>query len=59
MTTNIDKAAERLLGAYAAGAPCEPVRDLIGTADDAYAVQDRLTERWPARPARRAPSSRA
>ena len=46
MTTNIDAAAERLLGAYASGAPCEPVRDLIGTADDAYAVQDRLTERW-------------
>ncbi|WP_279433636.1 fumarylacetoacetate hydrolase family protein [Actinomadura sp. KC345] len=46
MTSNIDTAAERLLGAYASGAPCEPVRDLIGAADDAYAVQDRLTERW-------------
>ncbi|WP_279436299.1 fumarylacetoacetate hydrolase family protein [Actinomadura sp. 7K534] len=46
MTTNIEAAAERLLGAYASGTPCEPVRDLIGTADDAYAVQERLTERW-------------
>ncbi|WP_279486649.1 fumarylacetoacetate hydrolase family protein [Actinomadura sp. 6K520] len=46
MTTNIEAAAERLLGAYATGTPCEPVRDLIGTAGDAYAVQERLTERW-------------
>ncbi|TDC12261.1 2-keto-4-pentenoate hydratase [Actinomadura bangladeshensis] len=42
----MDQAAERLLGAYASGTPCAPVRDLITTADDAYAVQDRLTERW-------------
>ena len=46
MTANIDAAAERLLGAYASGAPCAPVRDRITTLDDAYAVQDRLTERW-------------
>jgi 2-keto-4-pentenoate hydratase len=46
VTTTIDQAAERLLGAYASGTPCAPVRDLIATADDAYAVQDRLTERW-------------
>ncbi|WP_242894088.1 2-keto-4-pentenoate hydratase [Actinomadura litoris] len=37
-------AAERLLGAHASGVPCAPVRDLITTADEAYAVQDRLTE---------------
>lgn len=42
----IGAAAERLLGAHASGVPCEPVRDLIATADDAYAVQDRMTERW-------------
>ncbi|GAA0254867.1 2-keto-4-pentenoate hydratase [Actinomadura nitritigenes] len=42
----IGAAAERLLGAYASGVPCPPVRDLITTADDAYAVQDRMTERW-------------
>ncbi|MFI0486941.1 2-keto-4-pentenoate hydratase [Actinomadura sp. 9N215] len=45
-TTNIDAAAERLRGAHASGTPCAPVRDLITTADDAYAVQDRLTGRW-------------
>ncbi|WP_312874959.1 2-keto-4-pentenoate hydratase [Actinomadura litoris] len=37
-------AAERLLAARASGVPCAPVRDLITTADEAYAVQDRLTE---------------
>ncbi|WP_231333177.1 2-keto-4-pentenoate hydratase [Actinomadura graeca] len=42
----IDAAAGRLLGAHASGVPCEPVRDLITTADEAYAVQDRLTARW-------------
>lgn len=44
--TSIDTAAERILGAYETGVPCDPVRDLISTVDDAYAVQDRLTERW-------------
>ncbi|WP_284466969.1 2-keto-4-pentenoate hydratase [Actinomadura madurae] len=44
--TGIDAAAARLLGAYATGTPCAPVRDLITAAGDAYAVQDRLTERW-------------
>lgn len=43
---NIDAAAERLLGAHASGTPCAPVRDLITAVDDAYAVQERLTERW-------------
>ncbi len=39
------EAAERLLQAAADGAPCDPVRDLIGEADveAAYAVQERLT----------------
>ncbi|WP_242911291.1 2-keto-4-pentenoate hydratase [Actinomadura terrae] len=37
-------AAERLLGAHASGVPCAPVRDLITSVDEAYAVQDRLTE---------------
>ncbi|RKS67791.1 2-keto-4-pentenoate hydratase [Actinomadura pelletieri DSM 43383] len=46
MTTNIETAAERLRGAYAEGVPCAPVRDLIATVDDAYAVQDALTETW-------------
>ncbi|MWK38998.1 2-keto-4-pentenoate hydratase [Actinomadura sp. J1-007] len=44
--STIDAAAERILGAYASGVPCAPVRDLITTADEAYAVQERLTERW-------------
>ncbi|MBO2463686.1 2-keto-4-pentenoate hydratase [Actinomadura violacea] len=43
---SIDAAAERLLGAYASGVPCEPVRDLITAAGDAYAVQNRMTEKW-------------
>lgn len=36
-------AADRLLGAYASGVPCAPVRDLIGPDDlpAAYAVQER------------------
>ncbi|WP_325050863.1 2-keto-4-pentenoate hydratase [Actinomadura spongiicola] len=46
MTTNIETAAERLRGAYTDGAPCAPVRDLITTVDDAYAVQDALTGTW-------------
>lgn len=45
MTQNIDAAAERLAEARATGTPCAPVRDLIGTVEDAYAVQERLTER--------------
>ncbi|GGV33132.1 2-keto-4-pentenoate hydratase [Actinomadura cremea] len=45
MTQNIDAAAERLAEAHASGTPCAPVRDLIATPEDAYAVQERLTER--------------
>ncbi|MBE1535759.1 2-keto-4-pentenoate hydratase [Actinomadura algeriensis] len=45
MTANIDAAAERLAQARASGTPCAPVRDLIATPEDAYAVQDRFTER--------------
>ncbi|MEU5883914.1 fumarylacetoacetate hydrolase family protein [Spirillospora sp. NPDC047279] len=45
-TSAIDLAAERIRGAHASGVPCEPVRDLIGTADEAYAVQERLTGEW-------------
>lgn len=39
------EAADRLLQAAADGAPCDPVRELIGEADvdAAYAVQERLT----------------
>jgi 2-keto-4-pentenoate hydratase len=39
------EAADRLLRAAADGAPCDPVRELIGEADveAAYAVQERLT----------------
>ncbi|WP_225994038.1 2-keto-4-pentenoate hydratase [Actinomadura rudentiformis] len=44
--TTIEAAADRILGAYASGVPCEPVRDLIDGADAAYAVQQRLTEGW-------------
>lgn len=44
--TVIEKAADRLLAAYASGTPCAPVRDLIGSADAAYAVQERLTRTW-------------
>ncbi|WP_131741312.1 2-keto-4-pentenoate hydratase [Actinomadura roseirufa] len=42
----VGAAAERLLGAHASGVPCAPVRDLITSADAAYAVQDRLTRHW-------------
>ncbi|MGK5550368.1 2-keto-4-pentenoate hydratase [Actinomadura kijaniata] len=42
----IDQAADRILDAYATGVPCEPVRDLVTSADAAYAVQDRLTGHW-------------
>ena len=42
----VKEAAERILGAYASGVPCEPVRDIIDGADAAYAVQDYLTEYW-------------
>ncbi|MDL4777323.1 MULTISPECIES: 2-keto-4-pentenoate hydratase [Thermomonosporaceae] len=45
-TSAIGAAADRILGAYASGVPCPPVRDLIGTADAAYAVQERLTGHW-------------
>ncbi|MFI9551597.1 2-keto-4-pentenoate hydratase [Nonomuraea endophytica] len=44
--TNVQQAAERLLGAHASGQPCEPVRDLVGGVEEAYAVQDWLTDRW-------------
>jgi 2-keto-4-pentenoate hydratase len=44
----LDAAADRILGAYASGVPCEPVRDLIDGAGAAYAVQERLTKRWSA-----------
>ncbi|MGV9327135.1 2-keto-4-pentenoate hydratase [Streptosporangium sandarakinum] len=39
-------AAARLLEAHASGRPCEPVRDLVGDVESAYAVQSLLTERW-------------
>jgi len=41
----VRSAAERLLTACSTGAPCPPVRDLIGSTDvaAAYAVQQRLT----------------
>ncbi|MFC5139114.1 2-keto-4-pentenoate hydratase [Actinomycetospora rhizophila] len=41
----MQEAADRLLDAAATGAPCAPLRDLIGTddVDAAYAVQRRLT----------------
>ncbi|OLT32928.1 2-keto-4-pentenoate hydratase [Actinomadura sp. CNU-125] len=45
MTANIDAAAERLAAARASGTPCAPVRDLVTTPEDAYAVQERLTGR--------------
>ncbi|MFF4772955.1 2-keto-4-pentenoate hydratase [Microtetraspora fusca] len=46
MTERHQAAAARLLEAYASGRPCEPVRDLIDGVDDAYAVQNLVTERW-------------
>ncbi|GII75159.1 2-keto-4-pentenoate hydratase [Sphaerisporangium rufum] len=50
LDTALDTAAGRLRAAYATGAPCAPVRDLIGTGDDrlaaAYQVQERLTREW-------------
>lgn len=41
----VEAAARRLLEAHATGTPCAPVRDLLGTTDQAaaYAVQERLT----------------
>ncbi|MFI6295268.1 2-keto-4-pentenoate hydratase [Nonomuraea sp. NPDC050790] len=44
--TNVQQAAERLLEAHASGRPCAPVRDLVIGVEEAYAVQDRLTDRW-------------
>ncbi|MEV4895762.1 fumarylacetoacetate hydrolase family protein [Nonomuraea sp. NPDC055795] len=44
--TNVQQAAERLLGAHASGVPCEPVRDLVGGVEEAYAVQEWLIGRW-------------
>jgi 2-keto-4-pentenoate hydratase len=42
--STVDRAVARLQSAAATGAPCPPVRDLIGTdVDLAYAVQQRLT----------------
>ncbi|MFC5821962.1 2-keto-4-pentenoate hydratase [Nonomuraea harbinensis] len=46
MTEKHQAAASRLLEAYASGRPCEPVRDLIDGVDDAYSVQNLITERW-------------
>lgn len=45
--SNVEAAAARLAEAQAAGAPCEPVRDLLGASDveQAYAVQSLMTER--------------
>jgi 2-keto-4-pentenoate hydratase len=42
------EAAQRLLGAYEAGKPCAPVRDLIdaGELESAYAVQEVNTQYW-------------
>ncbi|GAA1271234.1 2-keto-4-pentenoate hydratase [Sphaerisporangium rubeum] len=56
MKDNHQAAAARLLEAYASGRPCEPVRDLIDGVDDAYAVQNLVTERWLAQ--RRRPAGR-
>ncbi|MEV0590179.1 2-keto-4-pentenoate hydratase [Nonomuraea cavernae] len=39
------QAADRLLDAARSGEPCPPVRDLIGTEHDAYAVQEINTRR--------------
>jgi len=41
-------AAQRLVDAYATGAPCAPVRDVIPLGDvaSAYAVQELNTQRW-------------
>ncbi|WP_214104689.1 2-keto-4-pentenoate hydratase [Acrocarpospora catenulata] len=39
------KAADRLLAAATSGRPCAPVRDLIGTAAEGYAVQEINTRR--------------
>jgi 2-keto-4-pentenoate hydratase len=46
-TEAITAAAARLLGAYASGVPCPPVRDLIGRNDlaAAYAVQELQNQR--------------
>ncbi|MFF5264042.1 2-keto-4-pentenoate hydratase [Actinomadura viridis] len=42
----IGAAADRILGAYRTGTPCAPVRDLIASPADAYAVQRRITGHW-------------
>jgi 2-keto-4-pentenoate hydratase len=44
-TASVDEAAARLLEAARTHTPCDPVRDIIGSADvaAAYAVQERLT----------------
>lgn len=39
----IEAAAARLLDAERSGVPCAPIRDLITSVEDAYAVQERLT----------------
>ena len=46
VTDNHRAAASRLLGAYASGSPCEPVRALIESVEAAYAVQGLLVEQW-------------
>ncbi|MFD9717176.1 fumarylacetoacetate hydrolase family protein [Streptomyces sp. NBC_00690] len=45
-SADIRAAADRLLRAHAEGRPCAPVRDLVTSAESAYAVQDLLTEHW-------------
>jgi 2-oxopent-4-enoate hydratase len=40
---HVDAAARRLADAERTGVPCAPVRDLVTTAEDAYAVQEHLT----------------
>ncbi|MGR7003269.1 2-keto-4-pentenoate hydratase [Yinghuangia aomiensis] len=39
----VEAAARRLADAERTGVPCAPVRDLVTTAEDAYAVQEHLT----------------
>ena len=39
LSSALRAAADRLWTAQATGSPCAPVRDLIGTVDEAYAVQ--------------------
>jgi hypothetical protein len=43
-TTPLRDAADRLIAAAAAPRQCDPVRDILGNSDIAYAVQRLLTE---------------